>query len=154
MRTILLSLWCVGLAACGGTPFQNFVGTWVYQMGSAVQAQCPNPIGNVTTDLRGNARIVHALDGDLSFLDVNGCDVLYTVKDPTATATGNLSCTHPVAGQNQATQSDTITMATLTTSDGKTLTYTSSGNAMITSAVGSTTCTFTVNATLKKIAND
>jgi hypothetical protein len=93
---------------CGGeSPYARFIGTWQSVAGSTIQAACPAPVGNVTNDLRGNLQILPALDANLVALDPNGCDPLFMVSGNVATATGNLSCTHP--GQQMGSRRRTST---------------------------------------------
>jgi len=142
-------------AGCGGgeSPYARFIGTWQSVAGSTIQAACPAPVGNVNNELRGNLQILPALDANLVVLDPNGCDPLFTVSGNVATATANLSCSHP-GQQMGVTQEDVYTSLTLTTVDGKTLQHAGMGNATFTSAAGSLRCTFTVNANWKKVSNE
>jgi hypothetical protein len=156
-RVIVLGvLGVVCLAAgCGdgASPFASFIGTWQAQAGSQIQAVCPQPVGNVNTDVRGNLEVLPAIDADLVTLDPNGCDPLFKVTGNVATATGNLSCSHP--GQMMGvTQENQYTSLTLTTVDGKTMMQAAMGNVTFRSAAGTLSCTFTANATWKKVSNE
>src|SRR5262245_47201960 len=135
MRTVLC-LSALAFVACGsGTPFPNFVGTWVYNSGSTITFMCP--MNTTTVDLRGNLEVLHGVSADVVVLDPNGCDVTYTVKDNTASATGNLICTHPaMIGSITVSETDTVTSASLTTTDGKTMTANGTSTAVFSAMAG------------------
>jgi hypothetical protein len=144
----------LGVAGCGGRAFDTFLGTWAIQPGSQVVAMCPAPIGTQTTNLEGNIQVLPSVTADLVTPDQHGCDVTYKVTGTVATGTGNLTCTHPAANAANTTETDTTTMITLTTTDGKSMTESATGMAVFMAAGGTLTCPFTITATLTKASNE
>jgi hypothetical protein len=144
-------------AGCSGesTPFPNFVGTWQYAAGSKIDSTGTNPICTQSTPLVGNLRVAPAFaNADIVTLDAIGCDITYKISGPTATGIGGLTCTHPTAQGMGVTETDTYSMITLTTNDGKTLAENAAGMAQFMSPAGNLTCTFTVTANFTKVSND
>ena len=158
MRILLRSVFCACVAlfgACGssGVAFPSFVGSWMFQSSSMLQAQCPPPVGATSTVIVGNLHVAPAIAADLVTLDPYGCDLTYKVAGTTATATGNLACTHP-AQMAGVTETETFSAVTLTTTDGKTMTEAATGTADFMNTMGTLHCTFTANATLDKVSNE
>jgi hypothetical protein len=134
--SIALLLSSLALAACGGpspaatpdAPPSKFVGTWTYQPGSAIEAQCADasPQTIDLSDVPGTNKpgffiLTDSGEGALHEVDARGCQYDWSVSGDVASAAAGQSCSTFPDGRG-GTRLVHMTQGTKSTSDGTSMT--------------------------------
>ena len=140
MRSLLV-LVAIAPAGCGGN-VANFIGTW--SASDTLTYTC-TPLGGMRSET-GDSTIKAGIGSDLVVTTACGCNTNWNVNGNTATIVVGQMC---VENCNNTTATLSFDAGSITTSDGKSMTYTDSGHGTIDGA----SCTFSVVGTATKVSN-